>query len=183
MSNPDEKDPTKKEYGEKAVVKLEAVRALKEISNPDSPWTLTQEVMQEICAGYIVANPNKTTPVTTLVEDLKKEIETRYANEEEKKKLILDSIPSVQSVRAWLKKDGWDEAVWKKVRGNSLFSPEKRALVIEALRDRAMDKSDLAAKIWLTLSGDYSDKMEVDNKSADVFREINSILHRKSRDE
>ena len=82
-----------------------------------------------------------------------------------------------------MKKEGWDEAVWKKVRGDSLFSPQKRAKVIEALRDRAIDKSDLAAKIWLTLSGDYSDKMEVDNKSIDVFREINTILHRKSRDE
>lgn len=183
MSSPDEKDQKLKEQGAKGQLKLEAVKALKELSNPDSQWTLTQEILQDICAGHVVADPDKTPPATQLLEELKKEIETRYANEEEKKKIILDSVPSVVSIRQWLKKEGWDEAVWKKVRGDSLFSPQKRAKVIEALRDRAIDKSDLAAKIWLTLSGDYSDKMEVDNKSIDVFREINTILHRKSRDE
>jgi hypothetical protein len=85
-----------------------------------------------------------------------------------------------------MKKDGWEEAVWKKVRGDQLFSPEKRAEVIEALRQRAIDPkkgSDSAAKLWLTMSGDYSDKMEVNDKGLEAFREINSIIHRKKSQE
>ena len=64
-----------------------------------------------------------------------------------------------------------------------MFSAENRAQVIESLRQRAIDKSDVAAKIWLTLSGDYSEKMEVDNKTVETYRDINNILHRKSREE
>jgi hypothetical protein len=172
---------------EKIVARLAAQRAVKELSNGDSPWNLTQEILQEIHAAHIVANPDKAAPVTEMVEELKREIEVRYADNEETRNLILASIPSVQNVRGWLKKEGWEEAVWKRVRGDSLFSPEKRAQVIESLRQRAVDPkrpSDTAAKIWLTLSGDYSEKMEVTDKSLDAYREINSVLHgnRKSRE-
>ena len=182
MSDQDEKkDP--KESPSNHTVKLEAIKAAKELSNPDSDWTITQEILQDIMAGYIVANPKGKPAVTVMVEDLKKEIESRYTDEPEKKKILLEGIPSVQSIRVWVKKDGWDEAVWQKVRGDKLFSADKRSQVIEALRERAMDKSDVAAKIWLTLSGDYSEKMEVDNKTVDVYREINNIIHRKSRED
>lgn len=169
--------------GEKAAIKLEAVRAVKKLSNSDSPWTIPQEILQEIMAAHTVTNPDKLPPITQMAEELKKEIETRYSEDEETKKLLLDSIPDVRQIRFWVKKDGWDEAVWGKIRGDNLFSANKRAQVIESLRQRAIEKSDVAAKIWLTLSGDYSEKMEVDNKTVDTFRDINNILHRKSRDE
>lgn len=173
----------KNEAAIKSAEKLEAVRAVKKLRNGDSVWTIPQEILQEIIAGHTVANPDKTPPVTQMVEELKREIEVRYSDDEELKKLLLESIPEVRSVRLWLKKDGWDEAVWGRIRGEKLFSSDKRAQVIEALRTRAIDRSDVAAKIWLTLSGDYSEKMEVDNKTVDTFREINSILHRKSRED
>ena len=173
----------KNQAAQKSAEKLEAVRAVKKLRNGDSVWTIPQEILQEIIAGHTVANPDKTPPVTQMVEELKREIEVRYSDDEELKKLLLESIPEVRSVRLWLKKDGWDEAVWGRIRGEKLFSSDKRAQVIEALRTRAIDRSDVAAKIWLTLSGDYSEKMEVDNKTVDTFREINSILHRKSREE
>lgn len=180
----DEKDPKElSEAAAKAVAKLEAVRAVKQLNNGDSPWTIPQEILQEIQAGHIVANPDKLPPVTQMVEELKSEIELRYEQDEDLKNLLLESIPEVRSVRVWLKKDGWDEAVWKRVRGDRLFSPEKRAQVIEALRERAVNGSDQAAKTWLTMSGDFSDKMEVNDKSLDAYREINNILHRKSRED
>lgn len=182
----DNSNNPKSDVQEKIVATLAAQRAVKAISNGNSPWTLTQELLQEVHAAHVVANPDKRPSVPQMVEELKREIETRYANEEETKNLLLESIPATQNVRLWLKKDGWEEAVWKKVRGETLFSPEKRAQVIEALRTRATDPkrpSDVAAKIWLTLSGDYSEKMEVTDKSLDAYREINSILHRKSREE
>jgi hypothetical protein len=171
----------KEEASANATAQLEAYRAVKKLSGEDSLWTLTQQLLQEVMAGHTVVNPNKLPPLTQMVEELKKEIEAKYSDEPGLKQLLLDSIPHMRSVREWVKKDGWDEAVWGYVRADGLFTAQKRAQVIEALRDRALDKSDVAAKIWLTLSGDYSEKMEVDNKSVDMYREINNVLHGKKK--
>lgn len=167
----------KDEAQKKSIAQLEAYRAVKAISNPSSNWTITQELLQEIMAAHTVTNPKSLPPLTKMVEELKKEIESRYSDDEKLKDLLIASIPEMRSVREWVKKEGWEEAVWGYVRAEGLFTATKRAEVIESLRDRALDKSDVAAKIWLTLSGDYSEKMEVDNKSVEAYREINSILH------
>ena len=167
MSEEKSKNPGAKN----AAIKLAAVKALKEISN-EGPWTLTQEILQEIMASFVVTSPDKMPPITELVQHLKKEIEVRYAGEPEVKKILLESVPAPASVRVWVKKDGWEEAVWETIRGEQLFSAVKRAEVIESLRKRATTKSDQAAKIWLTLSGDYSEKMEVNDKTLDTYREI-----------
>jgi len=178
-----QKDQQRVEAGAKATVKLEAVRAVKAISNNDSNWSLTQEIFQEVQAGYIVSNPDVQPKTTDMTKDLISEIEKRYVDDPQLKKLLLDSVPAVRSVREWLKKDGWEEAVWNKVRGDRLFSPDRRAQVIESLRVRAIEKSDTAAKIWLTLSGDYSDKLDVTDSSANMFREINKVLHKKNNED
>lgn len=167
----------KDEAVEKSANQLEAMRNVKKLSGKDSKWTVTQELLQEIMAAHTVTNPDSLPPLTGMVEDLKKEIETRYSEDADMQDLLLKSIPAMRSVREWVKKDGWEEAVWGYIRADGLFSANKRAKVIESLRERAIDRSDAAAKIWLTLSGDYSEKMEVDNKSVDVYREINNILH------
>lgn len=177
-----ENDNDQKPKNEKQTIKLEAVKAVRRLSNGDSPWTIPQEILQEIQAGHIVVNPDKRVPITQMLEELKTEIEARYSEDEELKNLLLESLPEARQVRMWVKKDGWDDAVWTKVRGDKLFSADKRAQVIESLRLRAIDKSDVAAKIWLTLSGDYSEKMEVNDKTVDTFREINSILHKKKNE-
>lgn len=169
----------KEEMSDKAVEQLNAYKAVKKLSNENSQWTLTQELLQEIMAGHTIADPDKLPALTVMVEELKKEINVRYADDDELRQVLLDSIPSMRSVREWVKKDGWDDAIWGYVRGDGLFTASKRAQVIESLRTRALDRSDTAAKIWLTLSGDYSEKMEVDNKSVDIYREINSLLHKK----
>lgn len=167
------------EQQEKASNKIDAIKAVKKLST-DSKWFITQEILQEVQAGYTVIDPNKLPPVTQMIEDLKREVEARYSDDPATKELILDSIPGVPSVRSWLKKEGWDDAVWKKVRTDKLFSSDKRAQVIESLRLRAIERSDVAAKIWLTLSGDYSEKEQGDNKTLEAYREINSILHSKN---
>jgi hypothetical protein len=171
----------KEEASAKSIEQLNAHRAAKAISDPNSDWTITQQLLQEIMAGHTIINPDKLPALTIMVEELKKEIELRYADDPDTKQIILDSIPTMRSVSEWVKKDGWDEAVWGYVRADGLFTASKRAQVIESLRTRALDKSDVAAKIWLTLSGDYSEKMEVDNKSVDVYREINNVIHGKKK--
>jgi hypothetical protein len=173
----------KEEASQKAVAQMEAIRAVKKLSPEGSTWTLTQQLLQEVMAGHTVINPEKLPALTQMVEELKVEIEKRYTDDPELKKLLLESIPTMRSVREWVKKDGWDEAIWGYVRAEGLFTASKRAQMIESLRTRGLDRSDVAAKIWLTLSGDYSEKMEVDNKSVDVYREINNILHSKKKQE
>lgn len=174
-------DDTEDKKDSKVVQKLSAVRAVKELSG-DSEWTLTQELMQEIVASYTVANPSKLPAAKVLIEDLKKLIEEQYAGNEELKDLLLQSIPAEQNVRAWFKKKNWDETVWSKIRGSGLFTKEKRSQMIEALFDRGMDKSDVAAKIWLTLSGDYSEKMDINSdKNLDIYREIQSVILSKNK--
>jgi len=166
-------NPTKYD---KAVEKLEAVRAVKKLSG-DGPWSLVQEVMQEVVAGYIVKNPDSVPSSPKLREELLKELSIRYV-EDENLQLFLDSVPSSVAIRAWFKKDGWDDAVWSKIRVEGLFTKEKRSEVIEALRTRAIDKSDSAAKLWLTMSGDYQEKDPNErDKTLDAFREINKIIH------
>jgi hypothetical protein len=173
----------KSEAVEKSIAQTEAYHNVKKLSNKNSNWTITQELLQEIMAAHTVTNPDRLPPLTEMVEQLKEEIEKRYQDDEVMKEILLKSIPAMRSVREWPKKDGWDEAVWGFVRADGLFSATNRAKVIKALQARAEDKSDAAAKIWLTLSGDYSEKMEVDNKSVDIYREINNILHGKKKNE
>jgi hypothetical protein len=176
----------KKERGEKAQQKLSIVKKLKEISGNDK-WTLTQQLLQEVVAKHIIENPGSAIPKTpTLVADLKLAVEERYKEDEEMKTLLLDSIPAqLEPVRVWMKKEGWEEAVWSKIRDSGLFSKERRAAMINALYHRGMERDTVAAKIYLQMSGDFVEKSEVTSKDStmDKFREINSILHKKRTSE
>ena len=165
-----------------SVIKLEQVKAAKFLNNPDSPWTLLQEILQEIVATHIIQNPQVKPAVTKLKDELVAEVDERYKDDAEKRQLLADAIPTVRAMRKWVKKDGWDEAVWKHIKGSGLFSKERRAEMIEALFERGVSKSDTAAKLWLTLSGDYAEKLEVNDSTLDRYREINKILHRKDSD-
>lgn len=179
--NPDQKE--KKDEKDNTPTKLEAVRAARELTNEGSNWNILQEIMQEIQASYIVVDAKTMPDAVKLTDQLRDEVEKRYIDEPEKQKILLDGIPNVRSIRQWFKKDGWEDAVWGKIRTEQLFSAEKRTEVIESLRLRAIKRSDVAAKLWLTMSGDYSEKMEVNDKTLDAFRDINSVLQRKSRED
>lgn len=177
----DEKDKTQEEQEKSEVAKkLQAIKAVKELTK-DSSWTIPQDILQEVIAGYTVADPNNIPKTPKLVEDLKEEVKRRYEYDHTLRDTILLSIPNdLRYVREWMKKEGWEEAIWAKVRMDGLFNSSKRAEVIESLRKRAIDRSDVAAKIWLTLSGDYSEKSDTaDSKTVDTYREINKILHSK----
>lgn len=187
MEEKDEKEnkydhltPEQQELVNKANEKRKAKQAAKALEDPDAEWTILEDLLQEIQAGYLVANPDVKPPVTKLVEDLKKEVRNKYSNQPKAMDLLLNSIPSHVSLRLWLKKDGWDDAVWKKIRDDALFSPAKRAEVIQALHSRAIDKSDTAAKIYLTLSGDYKENDDKDDSVIETFREINKVLQGKA---
>lgn len=180
--NPPQNDEVKETNESKPeITKLEAVRTARELKNEGSNWTILQEIMQEIQASYLVVDAKTMPDAVKLTEQLKEEVAKRYEDEPNKRQTLLDGVPHVRSIRQWFKKEGWDEAVWSKIRTDQLFSSEKRAEVIESLRLRAIKRSDVAAKLWLTMSGDYSEKMEVNDKTIETFREINSIILGKNK--
>lgn len=176
-------EEVQKKADEKRAKRLEALQAVKDMSDKNSKWTLTEEMFQDIQAGHIVVNPNQLPPITQMRQELLDEIKDRYKDEPDVMQVLLDSVPEARSIRKWVKREGWEDDVWTRLRGDKLFSPANRAQVIEALRVRAMDKSDQAAKIWLTISGDYSDKIDVTDKTVDTYRDINNILHGKKNDQ
>lgn len=173
--------PELAEKADKAIEKRNNVRAIKSLSPADSKWTIIQDIMQEIVATYTVQNPDSLPKSKQLVEDLHNEIKSRYENDEVTRELLIKAIPSDVSVRAWFKSEGWEEAVWEKAKASGLFTKERRASMISALYTRGVTKSDVAAKMYLTMSGDYSERADGEkDRVADTFREINKLLHKKN---
>ena len=171
-----ENDPNN--VSKKIVEKLSHRKAVKLLSNNGSKYLLTQELLQQIQATHIVLNPGKKVPVTQLIEELRELIKDKYGEDPETMNVLLESIPSEQTVRSWLRLPGWKESMWAIVKTEQLFSMGRRAAVIDSLFRRGVDGDTVAAKIWLTLSGDYADKVEVNkDKAVETYREINRILH------
>lgn len=168
---------------EAAAEKIKAAAKVRELSK-GKDWTILQDIAQDILAEYTIKDPNSKPEIAEVRRILFVEVEKRYANEPELKQILIDGIPSTDSISAWTRKEGWEEAVWKKLHGTGLFSKERRAAMINALFSRGVEKDTAAAKIWLTLSGDYVEKSQVDNKDStvDKFREINSILHKSKKE-
>lgn len=151
----------------------------KELVGADSEWTILQIILQEIIATFICKDVTKPS-VEKLVALLHEEVELRYVDDDRVRKILIDGIPSRVAVSMWIKKDGWDEAVWQRIKTAGLFTAERRASIIDALYQRGKDKSDTAAKLWLTMSGDYSEKMDISSDSTvDQFREIQQALFKK----
>ena len=147
---------------------------------PNSEWDLSQQIIQEILAYKVIQDPSrKYIWDPKFQKEYQAVVEQKYHNDPELQKLLLICTPSHVTLGKWVKKTGWDEAVWAIVKEAGMFTKEKRATMIDSLYKRGLEKDTVAAKIWLTLSGDYSDKMEVKDETADKYREINKVLHGK----
>jgi hypothetical protein len=168
---------------ERTAEQLKASAEVRKLSK-GADWTILQDITQDIIANFTVGDPN-TKPVMAEVRlELFEEVKERYKSEPDLMQVLLAGIPSPDAVIAWTKKDGWEEVVWKKIHATGLFSKERRAAMINALFHRGMEKDTTAAKIWLTLSGDYVEKSQIDSKDSTVekFREINQILHKSKKE-
>lgn len=181
MSKDDEDIKKKRlEAKELKIISMNKIKAL----STDSDWNLLEELIQEVMATYIVRNPEQKNPsVRKMRMDVQSEIKLRYKEQEELRDILLEALPSEMTLGKWIKKPKWNEAVWNKVRSDGLFTKERRSKMINALFERGLNKSDNAAKIWLTLSGDYSDKIDVtSDKTVEKFREINQVLLNNKKD-
>jgi hypothetical protein len=163
------------EKAEKSIAQQRLARKVKELSG-DSEWTILEQILQEIEATYMIKK-EKVPGNDKLHQQLIDEVTIRYEEEPELKQTLLEGIPSRVSISKWRNKKGWPEALWTKVRLTGLFTGPKRAMIINSLYDQAADGNVNAAKVWLTLSGDYSEKPEVTSAAEDKYREINQIIH------
>lgn len=162
--------------------KITAWKRAKDLTK-GSKWSLLQQITQEILATYIVEGTKRPT-LEKLTELMTKEVEARYKEELDTKKILMEALPSRQALARWLKQEGWDQAVWEKIRVEGVFTAERRTKVINALYNKAVDKGDVnAAKMYLIMSGDYQEKLEVkQDPTMDKYREINSILQAKKNE-
>ena len=162
-----------------ATEKRDTIKAIRALSK-DPKWHILHDICHEICATHIVENPDTQINISQLLQELIKEVDYRYSSEPETLALLRKGIPSLEAIRKWTKLEGWNDAVWAKARVGSLFSTQRRASMINALYQRGLTRSDNAAKMYLQMSGDYSEKGESDkDRVADTFREINNLLHNK----
>lgn len=170
--------PTKAELSNQKRLALKKVEQL----SGDSEWNLLQQIIHDIEAFHVVKN-EKRPSLDATIDLLKDEIKARYVidtlEQNEIREVLLEAVPSRITLQKWRTRKGWDDAVWTKARGgpSGLFSHDKRSVVIHSLYDNAVKGNTTAAKIWLTLSGDYVEKAETKNEIVDQFREINNILH------
>ena len=151
--------------------------------SPNNNWTILQDILQDIEATSIVETVNNKTKKPTL-KKLKQlllaEIKLRYQDNPETEKMLSEAVPSEISISKWRNKPTWEKAVWEKLHSDKLFSSTKRAEMIEAIFSRGLTRSDSAAKLYLTMSGDYSDKLDIaQDGTMDKFREIQAVIHGK----
>ena len=174
----DDKTKRNKAREEKIAV-LAEVKAMK----TDSDWNVLEEILMDVLSVYVIKNPDsdKGPPIRQVRDDMIAEIKVRYKEEKDVRDLLIKAMPSEVTLGKWAKNPKIQEAVWSKIKDTGLFTKERRAEMINALYNRGINKSDNAAKIWLTLSGDYSDKIDINqDKAVEKFREINEILHKKN---
>lgn len=165
---------------EKSAIKLSHVSALRRMKG-DSKWTMLEELLQEIQSNHAISTPGNMPSWKSLHAEIESEINKRYSDEPELQELLLNSLPGPVSIQKWTKREGWNEAVWGKIKVDGLFSSNRRAAMINALYERGLQKDTAAAKMFLTMSGDYSERPpEEKNAALNQYREINNILHKKN---
>jgi len=168
----------KKDRADKAIVQRLALKKIENLTS-DSEWNLLEQILQEIEAYYVVSR-QKIPANEALHAQLTEEVKTRFADDEDVRTALLEAVPSRVTISKWRKKKGWEEAIWAKVRGTGLFTGDKRAAVINNLYSSALEGNVNAAKIWLTLSGDYTEKdTTAKNDAMDMFRQLNEAIHSK----
>jgi hypothetical protein len=164
---------------DKSIEKKNNIRKLEQLT-PGSQWTIVQDLVQEIQADYI-SRTIPIPPAKAILEELVEKVERNYEEEPEKKEIILKGMPSKTSILYWYKLEGWNKAVWDKVKNDTLFSKARRSAMIDALYKRGLEKDTVAAKLYLTMSGDYSDRPpDEKNSTIEAFKDINKILHKKA---
>lgn len=147
---------------------------LTKLSTENSRFTPVQDILIDVLVAFrseiLIEQRNKMPMMPEIIEKLKEIIVERYNENPELVRIMLESIPSAVAIGGWMKKADFKEEVERRMRDDNLFSPDKRAAMIQKLYNSAVKDSNMkAAEMWLKMSGDL--KPFVDNKDK-TFKEI-----------
>jgi len=163
---------TKRALKEKARITLLA------LSNKGK-WHILQEFLIEIQAdAKIKEGLGQRFPTwADQLALLHKKIEVEFSDDPENEKLLKNYVTHFTTIQKWTKLSGWNDAVIDKMKSYGLFTPENRAAVINAMKEKAVKDGDVqAAKVWLTMSGDYTDKIDVNDQKFEKYKEYANSL-------
>jgi len=150
-------------------------------------WNPVQEMLIEIQALDEIErmlDENKKPVLTKQIEVLKRKLEEDYADQPEQLVLMLESVPSYNSIRKWVITDAWKDAVMNRIRTTKIFNIDSKTKVYEAIFKKAAINGDMkAAELYFKLSGELGsspkepqDKLSKEEKE---YTEFNKILHRR----
>lgn len=144
-------------------------------------WNILQEMLQEIQATDIIENDDSVVKLTEQIQKLTEMVKSEFSEDEEIKKLLLEYLPSYNSIRNWTIMEGWEEAVMVKVKSSYRFSKGRRAAVFDAIYKKAIEKGDMkAAELFCKMSGDLdAAKKSKESDEMKAYKEFNQILHGK----
>ena len=138
-------------------------------------WTLPQEIAQEIEATCAIKQ--KTITAQLLLKYTIDEIERRYKDNPELMEVLIEIAPTFRTLQQQRLREEWKKEVWDIIKSSGLFTADKRSTLIDNLYEQATAKGNVnAAKVWLTLSGDYVEKSETATKDIDTYREIQQAI-------
>lgn len=162
----------------------ESQAILRELSG-DKKWTALQSMMIDIYAdGKLKMAEGQRFPTgRELQELLKRKIETEYSDNIKFRTGLLNCVPTVRTLHRWAKLEGWNEDVMKKLKAEHLYSPEDRASIIIALKKEAQKGDVMAAKMVLTMTGDYDEKGQVSDEKFNTWQKYVNAMGRKKPDD
>jgi hypothetical protein len=151
-------------------------------------WNLVHEMLISIQAADEIdhmLDEKKIPCLKDQIEVLKRKLQEEYADETEALALMLESIPSYNSIRSWTLTEDWKQAVMDKIKGAKIFDIISKTKVYEAIFKKAAITGDMkAAELYFKLSGELgatpkADPQEKLSKEEKEYKEFNNILHRK----
>lgn len=139
-------------------------------------WNPVQDILHEIEATFVIEN--KKLNSTLLGKLILEEIDSRYKDDPDMAAILKELVPTSRTLIEWRSSQAWKDAVWTQVKGEGMFTADRRAQVINKLFEQATEKGSVnAAKVYLTLSGDYTEKASAEkDKDIDTYREIQKAL-------
>jgi hypothetical protein len=150
-------------------------------------WNIVQETLIDIQARNEVEFLADEAPKVDLkhqIEALKAKLTEDYADQPELLEVLLESIPSYNSVRKWTASDEWKAAVVDRIRSNHIFNPKQKTKVFEAILKKATVSGDMkAAELYFKLAGDLTNAPKESTKEQSKedrdYSDFNKILHKK----
>jgi hypothetical protein len=178
MSDLAEASSTEEVKESKKAFRDRAKLVLLSVSNKGK-WHILQEFLIEIHAdGKIKEGLGQRFP--TLDDQLvllHKKISFEFEDDPTTRDILLNYATERSTLNKWSKLPGWNDAVIDKMKSYGLFTPENRAAVINSMKEKAVKDGDVqAAKVWLTMSGDYTDKIDVNDQKFEKYKEYANSL-------